>query len=161
MEALDFLSLTPEQARSVGGLAILLVGALDLLASSDNVPFNTPRDWLLWLTQWRSAGYWDAASRARAAKAGRRWSRYAPFNYLPITGAIVPFIMAVLVGHFFHPGFGPVLGPGGFVELAICLALGVGVSVFTYFRLLGPGRTMVFGLVVSGLICGVAIWPVS
>lgn len=161
MDFLALLSLSPEQARVVGWWAIVLVIALDLLASSDNVPFNTPRDWLLYLTQWKSLGLWKREVREKVKIYGRRWARFIPFNYVPMTGAIVPFMFAVLIGHFFHPGLDPLIGPGGFTGMGISLAIGLAVSVLTYFKKLGMGRDIVFAVAAVGLVCGVLIWPVS
>lgn len=162
MEAiLKFLSLTPEQARVVGTWAIVIVVTLDVIASSDDVPFNTPREWLLWLTQWKSLGLWSKAKRKAAREAGRKWSLLLPVNYLPMTGAGIPFMCAVLVGHFFHPGFDPLIGPGGFVGLVVCLAVAIAVSVVTYFTKPGSGERVVFLVAVAGLVCGVLVWPLS
>ena len=84
-----------------------------------------------------------------------------PLNYLPLTGAFIPFMCAVLLGHFFHPGLEPVVGPGGLVGLWISLAMGLVWSMFTYFLRVGWGAKIVFLIAVSGLVCGVLVWPVS
>jgi hypothetical protein len=153
------LSLSPEQARTVGVWALLLLITLDLLASADEVPFNSPRDWVLWLTQWRSRGLWKEQNRQTLARAGRRRAAFLPLNYLPLTGAWVPFMCAVLLGHFFHPGLGPLVGPGGFLGLGISLGMALAISVATYFARLGVGPRVVFWLVPAGLVCGVVVWP--
>lgn|GEM_PF-5714224 len=161
MEAILLPSLTPEQARIVGTWAIVLLVALDVIASSDQVPFNTPRDWLLWLTQWKSLGLWNKAKRKAVIKAGRKWAPLVPVNYLPMTGAGIPFMIAALVGHFFHPGIGPLIGPGGFLGLGLCLAVAMALSVVTYFTNKGKGERMLFGITVAGLFFGILVWPVS
>jgi hypothetical protein len=160
MDAILHLSLTPEQARVVGAWALVLVVILDLLASSDDVPFNTPRDWLLWLSQWKSLGLWCKERRRAATKGGRRWAPFSPLHYLPVTGAGVPFMCAVLVGHFFHPGLGPLLGPGGFVGLASCLGAAAVLSAVTYFTKPGTGQRLLFVVALVGVVWGALAWPV-
>ena len=160
MDAILQLSLTPEQARVVGAWALVLVVTLDLLASSDDVPFNTPRDWLLWLSQWKSLGLWRKERRTAARKGGRRWAPFSPLHYLPMTGAGVPFMCAALVGHFFHPGLGPLSGTGGFVGLNICLGAAAALSVVTYFTKPGTGERMLLLVVAAGLVLGALVWPV-
>ena len=154
------LSLSPEQARAVGGWALLGVVVLDVLASSDEVPFNTPRDWLLWLTQWRSLGLWSKQNRDMVRRARRHWAPFLPINYLPLTGAAVPFMCAALIGHFFHPGLEPVIGPGGFAGLGISLVAALSLSVATYFWKPG-GSTAVFWIALGGLVGGAIVWPVT
>lgn len=161
METILLLSLTPEQARIVGTWAIVLLVVLDVIASSDQVPFNTPRDWLLWLTQWKSARLWSKAERKTAKKDGRKWAPLVPMNYLPMTGAGIPFMVAALVGHFFHPGIGPLIGPGGFVGLGLSLAVAIALSVVTFFTNKAKGERVLFGITVAGLFFGIVVWPVS
>lgn len=161
MEAILYISLTPEQARIVGAWAIVLVLALDLIASSDNVPFNTPRDWLLWLTQWKSLWLWSEVKRRAVREVGWKWAPRMPLNYLPMTGAGIPFMFAALLGHFFHPGLGPLIGPGGFVGLGVCLIAAITISVVTYFIKFFKGEHMVFWIALAGFVFGVLIWPVS
>lgn len=161
MDAIAFLSLTPIQAQTVGFYAIVIIVMLDLIASSDLVPLNTPRDWILWLTQWKSLGLWNPSAREKVKRFGRTSSRYNPFNYLPVTGAFIPFMLAVLIGHFFHPGLDPFIGPGGFAGMGITVAIGVVVAVMTYFDCLGQGRIIIFAISAAGLVCGALVWPVS
>jgi hypothetical protein len=161
MDAILFLSLTQGQARVVGAWALLLIVALDLLASSDDVPFNTPRDWLLWLSQWKSLWLWRETNRRRAREAGRRWAPFSPVNYLPLTGAGIPFMCAALLGHFFHPDLDPLIGRGGFVGLGLCLAGGAVLSLVTYFTKPGTGQRTVFLVALVGLIWGAVVWPVQ
>ena len=79
-DVLTALSLTPRQAEWIGATALVVIVLLDVFASGDDVPGNTPREWLLRLTQWGS-----------------------PFKWLWITGALVPFGLGCLAGHFFYP----------------------------------------------------------
>ncbi len=153
-------TLSPEQSGAVGVLALLVIVILDVLSAADDVPFNSPRDWLLWLTQWRSLGLWRRSNRKRVRGAGKNRLLWVPFHYFPLTGAFVPFMVAVLLGHFFHPGLDPVLGPGGLTGLGISLGVGLALSVYTYFSASGFGRRNVFLITIGGLMCGAMLWPV-
>lgn len=155
---IDVLSLSPGQARTVGVWAFLAVVALDLAASADNIPLNTPRDWIVSLTQWRSHGLWSGADPTAELSI---WQRLMPFNYLPMTGAAVPFAFGTLAGHFFHPDIGILVGPGGLRGLLIVSVLAALVSVATYYGRSGRGPNAVFPLATVGLIAGGALWPVG
>ena len=135
----DWLLLTPEEAAVIAAVALVLIIVLDVYASEDNVPNNTPRELVLRLAKWKS-------SRA----------------YFPITGAFVPFGVATLVGHFFHPWSDS--GPMGndFPGLGAILAIAVLLSVVTWvFDRHIPGKKWVVGLALLGLVAGVVLWPVS
>lgn len=154
---IDVLALSPNQALAVGVWAFLGVVALDLAASTDNVPHNTPRDWIISMTQWRSRRLWPWAKHNDAVSI---WQRLMPFNYGPFSGAAVPFAFGALVGHFFHPGLEPWRQdhPSG---LAIVSGLAATVSVLGYFGRLGKAANTVFVLAATGLVAGAVLWPVN
>lgn len=137
MSSMEFLSLDPDDARTVGALVLLGILLLDLVASVDEVPGNTPREWIIRLTQWKS-----------------RW------KFLPLTGAIIPFMFGVLVGHFFHPWEQPPLGIDGYLGLAMVFVMGGLVSWTTYYRPSGRGVPPVFLIAVLGGVAGLFLWPV-
>lgn len=161
-DMLAALSLSPGAAAWIGGMALVLIVALDVFASGDDVEGNTPREWLLRLTQWRSMGFWDRQNR-EAAKAAGSWNAWlAPFNAVPITGAIVPFGLACVTGHFFHPWSAPPLGIAGFRGLFLATGLGLAFSFVTYtgpFGIRGERLTPIAALL--GLVAGVLLWPVG
>lgn len=136
-DLMSLLSLSPNQARSWAGAAFVALFVLDILASEDDVPGNTPREWLLRMTRWRS-----------------------PTKWLPLTGAAIPFAFGGLIGHFFHPWIGAPVGVAGSQGMFAFLVIGAGVSVLTYFR---PGRRgarhPVFFIAVLGLATTVLLWP--
>ena len=115
---LDLINLSPGEAKVVGATALVAVVVTDLLASADSVDGNTPRDWLVWLTQWKSEALWRSSVRKGWSRE-RVWARRFPLNYLPLCGAAFPYLLGVLLGHFFHPGLEPLLGPGGTTGLVI------------------------------------------
>ena len=135
----DWLLLTPQAATVIAAVALVFIVVLDVYASEDDIANNTPRELVLRLAKWKS-------SRA----------------YVPITGAFVPFGVATLVGHFFHPWSDA--GPMGddFPGLGAVLAIGFLLSILTYvFDRHIPGKGWVVGLALFGLVAGVVLWPVG
>ncbi len=133
----DCLLLSPEAASQIGAVFLVLIVILDVYASDDNIPNNTPRELLLRLTKWKS-------SRA----------------YLPITGAFAPFVVAAVVGHLFHPWSD--VGPLGndFPGLGVLLGIAGLLAIVTW--VLDPqisGKKWVVGLALLGLVAGVVLWP--
>jgi hypothetical protein len=131
------LSLSTEQARLIGGYALGVLVVLDAFASTDTVPHNSPRDFIVWLAQWR----------------GPRW--------LPLTGAWVPFMVAALIGHFFHPGWGALRGAGGFPGLGLCAIIAGVLSIASSFTPGKIGSRTVSLIALAGILCGVTLWPVG
>lgn len=151
---IDWLSLEAHESAVVVLCAVLVLYAFDLIAAIDGVPGNTPREWVLRLAGWSGAG------RPVSRTQGRTWLRW-----VPVTGAVVPFMLGVLLGHFFHPaGWRPALGESlasglGWVAL---MALVVGATTRWWAgrgSRLGPrGGT---ALVLWGVIAGAVLWPVG
>lgn len=136
-DLLTALALTPGQARFVGALALFLIVALDVFASGDDVPGNTPREWLRRLTQSRSPLKW-------------------------ITGALVPFSLGCLTGHFFHPWPDSPLGIAGFLGLGLAAVLGLAFSALTGYRSSRiRSGALVFVAALLGIVAGVLLWPVK
>ncbi len=162
VDALGFLSLTPEDARVVGTVAIVIFLVLDVLASQDDVPGNTPREWLVRLMLWRSLGFWNTDNRAKARASGGVSPLLVPFQYLPMTGAPVPFLFVALVGHFFHPWSSPPVEVGDW-GLVLVLGLGFAIGVATYVS--GAkrrrGELLVVWIAAAGLAAGMFLWPVG
>ena len=79
----DWLLLSPDAAATIAACFLVLIIILDVYASGDAIPNNTPRELALKLAKWKSS---------------RR--------YVPLTGAFAPFAIGTLVGHFF-----PIHGP--------------------------------------------------
>ena len=162
-DVFEILSLTTDQARVVGATALVVIFVLDVLASADDVAGNTPREWIIRLTQWRSLWFWNAANQQRAKEAGE-WNVWlVPLNYLPMTGAVVPFLCAALIGHFFHPWSTPPIDLGWWGLGSIGLLCGA-VSVVTFF--MGGeeekrGERLVAWIAALGLVAGVFLWPVA
>ncbi len=135
----DWLLLTPEAAAAIAAVFLVLIIILDVYASGDEIPNNTPRELLLKLAKWKSSRL-----------------------YLPITGAFAPFAIAAMVGHFFHPW--PPVGPLGadFPGLGAVLGIGVVLAIVTWiFDPQIDGKKWVVPLAVLGLVAGVVLWPVG
>ncbi len=135
----DWLLLTPEAAAAIAAFFLVLIIILDVYASGDEIPNNTPRELLLKLAKWKSS---------------RR--------YIPITGAFTPFAIGALVGHFFHPW--DAVGPLGvdFPGLGAVLGIALVLAIMTW--ILDPridGKKWVVPLAVLGLAAGVVLWPVG
>ena len=133
----DWLLLTPEAAAGIGAFVLVFIIVLDVYASGDKIDNNTPRELTLRLTKWKG-------------------------SRLPITGAFVPFGVATLVGHFFHPWSDS--GPLGddFPGLLVVLGIGVGLGILTWvFDPQIEGKKWVVGLALLGLVVGVLLWPVG
>ena len=159
-DLLAALSLTPEQAQWIGATALVVVVVLDIVASGDDLPENTPREWLLRLTQWRSRSFWRRENRRQAWAAGQWRQLLVPFNWLPMSGAIVAYAIACLLGHFFHPWPRPPLSVDGFLGLGVAAAMGVVISVVTFFRPFGiRGERWTPTIALVGLAVGVFLWP--
>ena len=133
----DWLLLTPAAAAVIAAVALVLLIILDVYASGDEIPNNTPRELILKLAKWK----------------GRR---------VPITGAFAPFVVAALVGHFFHPWSD--VGPLGddFPGLGSVVGVAVVLAIMTWvFDARIEGKKWVVGLALLGLVAGVVLWPVG
>ena len=133
----DWLLLTPEAAAGIAAFFLVLIIILDVYASEDEIPNNTPRELILKLTKWKG-------------------------SRLPFTGAFAPFAVAALVGHFFHPWRD--VGPLGddFPGLGAVLGVAGVLAIMTWF--FDPqieGKKWVVGIALLGLIAGVVLWPVG
>jgi len=135
----DWLLLTPEAAAQIAAFFLVLFIIIDLYASDDKIPGNTPRELLLRLAKWKSS---------------RR--------YVPLTGAFAPFGVEALVGHFFHPWSG--VGPFGSDFPGLLAILGVGgLLAYLTWRFESPikGGKWVVRIALLGLVAGAVLWPVG
>lgn len=158
---LDALKLQPSESAGVAMIALLVLYTLDGVTSTDDVPGNTPREWILRIAGWRSRGFWRRDNRERARAAGEWGAAFAVAQLLPLTGAIVPFMAGVLLGHFFHPaGLVPPVESGLAWISGLALTIGVG-TWWQARRQQRVGAEAGAALVLVGIICGMVLWPVG
>ena len=126
-------------ARIVGTWILVGVVAADFLLSFDGLPGNSVREWLRRVTQ-------------------RGW--------LILPGSLAPYILGVLVGHFYHPpGSGISLSMnspfylGGWWPLGTVLLIGVLLALVSRFTGYIKNQHLPF-LAAFGLLVGAVIWPV-
>lgn len=131
----DFLLLTPKAAGAIAAGVLMLFIALDVYASSDEVPGNTPREVTVAWTRW----------------VGRLW-------FVPLTGAPVPFGLGVLLGHWFHPGATPHFAQG-FAGLGVILGMAVALSVLTGLAGMKVDRSRAWLVLLLGVVSGPMLWP--
>ena len=143
------MDLPPDAIGAIAAFFLVLLVVLDVYASLDDTPGNTPRQIIV---------HWAG------------WGR--TLMGIPLTGAPIPFCLGVLLGHWFHPGDFPDL-VGGMKGLLVLLTVAVALSlVFGILASRGPetgqGRSFEWGssrwsgrLAAFGIVAGALIWPVS
>jgi hypothetical protein len=130
----SLLSLSPATARIVAASALVILFVLDVIASGDDTPGNTPRELVLKLSQGRRRAF---------------------------CGAAVPFMVGVLIGHFFHP-WGEKPFDWGWANLLLVLVLGALLGFLHGWKvpIAGPrGARRCGWLGLAGVAAGVLVWP--
>lgn len=144
----ELFSISPRVAGIVAASALTALVVLDIYATGDRTPHNTPRQIVVGWTAW----------------SGRIFG-------IPLTGAPIPFVLGVLLGHWFHPGNAPRI-TCGFAGLAVVAGIAVILTVATGVlgtadrsdgdRTVGWQSARWSGpLAAVGTLAGVLFWPVG
>ena len=124
--------LNGEETRRLATFIFVAAVALDFILSSDRTPNNSIREWMLRFTQ----GSW-----------------------LIFSGALMPYGLGILVGHFYHPPLAKTIFPlTGYENLITVIIIGVIISISS--RTGFPKNKSLFYIAVFGMVVGAMVWPV-